>query len=135
MTDFTIDPRLEADSHPIADLGLCAVRLMKDANYPWIVLIPRRTGLVELIDLESEDRASLTGEIDKVSQALRSVTSCDKLNVAALGNQVRQLHVHVIARYESDPAWPGPIWGKVPAKAYCDADLSARVEALKTRLV
>ncbi|MEM8878623.1 MAG: HIT family protein [Pseudomonadota bacterium] len=135
MTGFVLDPRLEADTQPVCDLGLCTVRLMDDANYPWLIVVPRRSGLVDLIDVAPEERALLTTEIDIVSRALLSVTACDKLNVASLGNQVRQLHVHVIARFESDAAWPGPIWGKIPAKPYSETDRHALIEKLKGVLV
>ncbi|WP_428032714.1 HIT domain-containing protein [Ancylobacter sp.] len=108
---FLLDPRLEADSFPVIDLPLATVRLMDDARFPWVILVPRRPGLADLIDLEGEERATLTREIDAVSRALKSLTGCDKLNVAALGNMVRQLHIHVIARFEGDAAWPAAVWG------------------------
>ena len=134
MTGFALDPRLEADTHPVCDLGLCTVRLMNDANHPWLILVPKRAGLAELIDVAPDDRARLTTEIDAVSRALQRTTACDKLNVAALGNQVRQLHIQIIARFESDAAWPGPVWGKVPAKPYSDTDRDALVENLTAAL-
>lgn len=110
-------PQLEADTVAVCQLALCDVRLMRDANYPWLVLVPRRDA-VELIDLGSEDQHQLMTEIAGVSHALRSVVPCDKLNVATLGNVVPQLHIHVIARRRDDPAWPKPVWGAVPAKPY-----------------
>ena len=115
---FTLDPRLEADTLPVTDMRLSTVRLMNDANYPWAILVPRHDGLADLIDLIAADRAALALEVDQVSRALKSLTTCHKLNVAALGNVVRQLHVHVIARFETDAAWPAPVWGKVAAKPY-----------------
>ena len=120
---FQLDARLAADSAPVAELELSSVRLMNDANYPWALLVPRRAGAVELIDLDAADQATLMMEIADLSRALKSVTRCDKLNVAALGNQVRQLHVHVIARFEGDPAWAGPVWGAARPKPY---DAAAR---------
>lgn len=108
---FLLDPRLEADSFPVIDLPLASVRLMDDSRFPWLILVPRRPGLVELIDLDAPARAALTQETDAVARALKSLTGCHKLNVAALGNMVRQLHVHVIARFEGDAAWPGAVWG------------------------
>lgn len=108
---FVLDPRLEGDSFPVLDLALASVRLMDDARFPWVILVPRRPGLAELIDLDDAARATLWGEIDAVSRALKALTGCDKLNVAALGNMVRQLHIHVIARFERDAAWPGAVWG------------------------
>ncbi|MEH0071033.1 HIT family protein [Pannonibacter sp. Pt2-lr] len=118
MIRFDLNPRLEGDSLHITDLPLCAVRLMKDANYPWVLLVPRQSDLIEIIDLSEEDRLQLMREIARVSEALRAITACEKLNVGALGNMVSQLHVHVIARFHEDAAWPGPVWGAVPAKPY-----------------
>lgn len=108
---FQLDPRLEADSVPLAELPLSALRLMKDARYPWALLVPRQAGLTEIIDLDEGERAQLMREIADVSAALKAATGCDKLNVGALGNIVSQLHVHVVARFKTDAAWPGPVWG------------------------
>ena len=118
MTSFALNPRLEGDSIFVADLPLSSVRLMKDANYPWLLLVPRKSDLVEIIDLDDEERLQLRREIALASTVLRQVTECEKLNVGALGNQVSQLHVHVIARFRDDCAWPGPVWGVVPPKDY-----------------
>lgn len=118
MSSFAINPRLEGDSFFVEDLPLSQVRLMKDANYPWLMLIPRGSDLVELIDLTAEDQQQLMREIAVTSTALRMATDCEKLNVGALGNQVSQLHIHVIARFRADAAWPGPIWGAVPSISY-----------------
>lgn len=115
---WVLDPRIEQDSIPLGELSLCCVRLAKDANYPWLILVPRRAGLVELTDLSLEDRTQLLAEIDATARALKAVTACDKLNIASLGNVVAQLHVHVIARRRNDPAWPRPVWGTVPAALY-----------------
>ncbi|QIB34430.1 HIT domain-containing protein [Ancylobacter pratisalsi] len=130
--DFVLDPRLEADSFPVMELALSTLRLMDDARFPWLILVPRRPGLAELIDLDPSARAALTAEIDQASRTLRSVTDCHKLNVAALGNMVRQLHVHVIARFESDAAWPGPVWGVGERRSYAAPQammLGARIRA------
>lgn len=129
-----LDARLAADSVFVADLGLCQVRLMNDATYPWLLLIPRREGAIEIVDLAPQDRAMLMDEIALVSGVLRDMTGCGKLNVAALGNMVPQLHVHVIARFEGDPAWPGPVWGKVPARPYAETPRTGLVSALGARL-
>jgi diadenosine tetraphosphate (Ap4A) HIT family hydrolase len=115
---FTLDPQLKADTVAVTDLALCSVLLNDDANYPWLILVPRRPRLVELIDLNDADRATLWDEIARVSRVLKSVTRCHKLNVAQLGNMVAQLHIHIIARETTDAAWPGPVWGKAPTKAY-----------------
>jgi diadenosine tetraphosphate (Ap4A) HIT family hydrolase len=125
MTDaanWTLDSRLEADSIALGDLPLSRVLLMNDANYPWLILVPRRPNLVELIDLDDSGQATLMIEISRAARALKDVTACDKLNVAALGNTVRQLHVHVIARRSGDPAGAAPVWGAVPARPYASAE-------------
>ncbi|TAM94162.1 MAG: HIT domain-containing protein [Rhodanobacteraceae bacterium] len=115
---FELDPRLAKDTVFVADWKLCRVLLMDDAQFPWLVLVPRRTGLVELDDLDDEGRTRLMHEIQRAMKALRGVAESDKLNVGALGNIVRQLHVHVVARRRDDPAWPGPVWGHGPAHHY-----------------
>ncbi len=115
MTEFRLDHRLAADSVPVADLALSTVRLMNERSWPWLILVPRRPDLADLIDLDAEDRARLMEEIALACGALRRLHRPDKLNVAALGNVVRQLHVHVIARFHADPAWPRPVWGVKPA--------------------
>jgi diadenosine tetraphosphate (Ap4A) HIT family hydrolase len=137
MTDlapFTLDPRLAQDSIPLGDLPLSRVLLMNDANYPWLILVPRRPNLVELIDLDDAGQATLMSEIARASRALKEITSCDKLNVAALGNTVRQLHVHVVARRNDDPAGTAPVWGRVPARPYAAADRERLADALRGAL-
>jgi diadenosine tetraphosphate (Ap4A) HIT family hydrolase len=131
---FSLDSRLAADTVQVADLPLSAVRLMNDATYPWLILVPRREGAVEIVDLDPQDRVQLMEEIATVSGVLRAMTVCDKLNVAALGNMVPQLHVHVIGRFAGDPAWPGPVWGKSPARPYADASREGFITALRARL-
>jgi diadenosine tetraphosphate (Ap4A) HIT family hydrolase len=118
MPEFALDPKLDADTLPVTDLALSALRLSKDARFPWLILVPKRPEAAEIIDLDAMDRAVLFDEIVLVSEALRTATRCHKLNVAALGNQVRQLHVHVIARFEDDAARPRPVWGVGEAVAY-----------------
>lgn len=131
---FRLDPRLQADTCAVASLPLCEIRLMNDARYAWLVLVPRRTGLVEITDLPDDEQAQLWQEVNRASAALRSIASCDKLNLGALGNIVRQLHVHVVARCEGDPAWPGPVWGHSPAQPYAAAERESRCEALRHAL-
>lgn len=126
--DFRLDERLAADTLPVGELPLCRVLLMNDARFPWLILVPRRAGLSELIELTDADRAQATAEMDKAARMLKDLTGCDKLNVAALGNMVRQLHIHVLARFEGDPAWPAPVWGKGPAEPYA-ADAAELVVA------
>jgi diadenosine tetraphosphate (Ap4A) HIT family hydrolase len=118
----------------VTDLALSTVRLIRDANYPWLILVPRRAGLTEIIDLDRGDRHTLVEEIARASAALRASVPCDKLNVAALGNVVAQLHVHVIARRRSDAAWPKPIWGAVPRAEYAEGAAEALASEIAARL-
>jgi diadenosine tetraphosphate (Ap4A) HIT family hydrolase len=134
MTFFNLNPRLEGDSYFVADLTLCTLRLMKDANYPWLLLVPQRPDMVELIDLDEADQLQLMREIAQASTCLRQATDCEKLNVGALGNQVSQLHVHVIARFREDAAWPGPVWGVVPPLAYDPDKAENLIEQLRDGL-
>jgi diadenosine tetraphosphate (Ap4A) HIT family hydrolase len=115
---WSLHPQLAQDTVPVGDLPLSRVLLASDANYPWLILVPRLPGLVELIDLDESTQNQLLGEIAAAARALQSITECEKLNIAALGNQVSQLHVHVIARRHSDAAWPKPVWGAAPPVAY-----------------
>ncbi len=125
-TGFQLHPNLLADTVLVCDLPLCRVLLMDDANWPWLILVPRRAGLRELLDLSREDRIALIDEIDLASRLLQARYEPDKLNIAALGNQVEQLHVHVIARSRNDPAWPSPVWGRFPPLPYA-TDSRARL--------
>ena len=134
MPEFLLDPRLAADTTAVAELELCTLRLSKDARFPWLILVPKRAGMAEIIDLDAMDRAILLDEIVLVSEALRAATRCHKLNVAALGNQVRQLHIHVIARFEGDAAWPRPVWGAGEPVAYEAAARDRLVAALRETL-
>ncbi len=111
---WSLHPQLERDTLAVGDLPLCRVLIIKDANYPWLLLVPRRPEIVEILDLTEVERAQLMTEISRVADALKAITKCDKLNIAALGNLVPQLHVHIIARRETDAAWPKPVWGAVP---------------------
>ena len=131
---FALDPRLAADTRPVASLPLCELLLMDDARWPWLVLVPRRAGLVEIADLHGDEQAVLWQEVNRATAALRAVVPCDKLNLGALGNVVRQLHVHVIARLEGDPAWPGPVWGHGARVAYDDERATALIAALRRSL-
>jgi diadenosine tetraphosphate (Ap4A) HIT family hydrolase len=131
---WALDPLLERDTAAIGDMPLCRVLLINDANYPWLLLVPRRHHTVEIVDLDFIEQAQLMEEIAKASRSLKAITGCDKINVAALGNVVPQLHVHVIARSRGDAAWPKPVWGAVPARAYEDAALDTLRAALRQRL-
>jgi len=129
-TGFRLHPQLARDTVEVGDLALSRVLLMRDANYPWLVLVPRKPDLTELIDLDDAGQRQVMAEIDRTARALRALTSCHKLNVAALGNAVAQLHVHVIARFRDDPAWPKPVWGAAPPRAYEGDELPQFVTAL-----
>jgi diadenosine tetraphosphate (Ap4A) HIT family hydrolase len=135
MTAFKLDERLAGDSVPVTDLPLSTVRLMNERSWPWLILVPRRAGLVELIDLDAAERSRLMEEIARTAEALRRLYRPDKLNVAALGNAVPQLHVHVIARFRDDPAWPRPVWGVKPTREpYAEPDLSETLRRIAEAL-
>lgn len=125
---FELDARLDADTLPVCDLPLTRVLLMNDARYPWLILVPRRVGLRELHELDPAERHQLNDEIDRCSRWLAGHFVADKMNIAALGNQVAMLHVHVIARFRTDDAWPNPVWGVLPALPYPDGAESLRAE-------
>ena len=131
---FQLDARLAADTLPLDALPLCEVRLMNDARFGWLVLVPRQAGLVEITDLSPAQQIQLWHEVNLAGAALRATVPCDKLNVGALGNIVRQLHVHVVARCEGDAAWPAPVWGSGRAQAYTEAALHACQHALRQAL-
>jgi diadenosine tetraphosphate (Ap4A) HIT family hydrolase len=128
MTAFTLDSRLAADTLPIGDLSLCSALLLDDARFPWFVLVPRRANLTEVTDLSDEDAAMLIGEIRVATRVMLELANPDKVNVAALGNVVPQLHVHVVGRFLSDPAWPGPVWGHGTRPPYPHHAAAALVE-------
>jgi diadenosine tetraphosphate (Ap4A) HIT family hydrolase len=131
---WTLHPQLANDTGFIGDLTLSQALLMRDANYPWLLLVPRRAGVSEIVDLDPADRVQLMTEIADASRVLKSVTQCDKLNVAAIGNVVPQLHVHIVARRRDDPAWPRPVWGAAPPRAYEPAALAALIDAIRRAL-
>jgi len=131
---WQLHPQLADDTHPVAHLGLSDLRLMDDANHPWLILVPRIAAAIELIDLDEPQQAELTREIAATSRLLQAAFAPHKLNVAALGNVVSQLHVHVIARYEHDIAWPRPVWGMATAQPYSPEALVQRIEHLQSVL-
>ncbi|SRR5579883_1791686 len=122
MPGFVLDERLAADTIALGDARLSRLLLMNDRRFPWLILVPRRANAVELFDLASEERALLVEEIAQVSKKLSQRVGVEKINVAALGNMVRQLHVHVIGRAKHDAAWPGPVWGAGARQPYEAAD-------------
>ncbi|WP_458759534.1 HIT family protein [Afipia sp. TerB] len=131
---WTLHPQLEKDTVNIGDLPLSRVLVIKDANYPWLLLVPRRPDVTELIDLDEVEQAQLTTELNRVARALKDVVKPDKLNIAALGNMVPQLHVHVIARRKDDAAWPRPVWGMVPALDHDPQELETFIGALRRKI-
>ena len=132
---FELDARLKNDTRHVQSLALCDVLLMNDARFAWLILVPRRIQLSEIDDLSLDAQAMLWREVHIASRALQDVVPCDKLNIGALGNIVRQLHVHVVARREGDAAWPGPVWGSGAAEPYEADALNERLERLRLRLV
>ncbi|MBA1158625.1 HIT domain-containing protein [Microvirga mediterraneensis] len=125
---FTLDSRLEADTIPVGDLALSSVLLLNDARFPWFVLVPRIAGASEFTDLSEADYAQLAQEIRIATKVMLELSKPDKVNVGALGNIVTQLHVHVIGRFRSDPAWPGPVWGHGTRTPYPDHAATALIE-------
>ncbi len=130
---WSLHPKLAADTVPVGDLPLSNVAAMNDANYPWLILTPRRGGAVELIDLVEADQARLMQEIAMVARALKAITACDKLNIGALGNLVPQLHVHIVGRRRGDAAWPSPVWGQTP-RPYAPAAAARFVRQVQGQL-
>lgn len=131
---WSLHPQLQKDTIDIGDLPLSRVLVIKDANYPWLLLVPRRADTVEIIDLDEVAQGQLMTEINRVGRALKETTQCDKLNVAALGNMVPQLHVHIIARRTSDAAWPRPVWGVVPPLAHDAAEVQRFISELRRKI-
>lgn len=121
MQNFTLDQRLESDCFEIFDFTLSKLLLMNESRYPWFILVPRINELKELVDLNLVQRQRFLEESDLVSRFLQSHFKAEKLNIAALGNVVSQLHIHHIARFATDDAWPAPVWGKLPTKPYDEA--------------
>jgi diadenosine tetraphosphate (Ap4A) HIT family hydrolase len=130
---WSLDPKL-AGTLPVGDFAVSRLLLTNDVNYPWLVLVPRRPAVVELIDLQANEQTQLLAEVDATARALKAITGCDKLNIAMLGNQVSQFPVHVIARFRDDAAWPLPVWGAVPPLPYQAAERDRLVSSLRQRL-
>ena len=131
MKSFKLDPRLESDCVSIGHFTLCTALLMKDANYPWVILVPMRAEISEIYELDELDQEQLAWESSHVSKTMKALFQADKMNIAALGNVVPQLHVHHVARLTDDPAWPNPVWGKVPTRGYTTVALNDRVKQLQ----
>jgi diadenosine tetraphosphate (Ap4A) HIT family hydrolase len=131
---WSLHPQLKQDTIDIGDLPLSKVLVIKDANYPWLLLVPRRVETKEIIDLDEVEQAQLTTEVSRAARALKEITKCDKLNIAALGNVVPQLHVHVIARRTGDAAWPRPVWGAVPPIPHVTEEVQHFISALRRKI-
>lgn len=131
---FTLHPTLAADTTEIVDGPLSRVLLLNDSTYPWLVLVPKQDGLVELTDLSPADQVMLMREITAVAAVMKTTTRADKMNVATLGNMVPQLHIHLIARFVTDPAWPRPVWGAVPTAPYAPEVLTQTARQWQARL-
>ena len=131
---FSLDSRLQQDTIPVGDFPLCRLLLMNDAQYPWFILVPRRADVSELFDLDAADQLALWQETTALAAVLKDGFAADKMNVAALGNMVSQLHMHVIARTREDAAWPAPVWGKVAAAEYSEAQLAQLRQRLRSAL-
>ena len=111
MKEFTLDETLAAASHLIGKMRICEARLLDDKRWPWIMLVPQKDGCEDLHDLDAVDLPLAMEDVRDAANCLQKLVHCDKINVGSLGNMVRQLHIHVIARRENDPNWPGPVWG------------------------
>ena len=131
---FSLHPQLAQDTYVVTDLPLCRVLLMNEARYPWCILVPRRAQCREIHDLSASERTQLWAESDQISSALMALFQPDKLNLAALGNMVPQLHLHHIARFQRDAAWPAPVWGKFVPEPYAAETAALRCEAMRSQL-
>jgi diadenosine tetraphosphate (Ap4A) HIT family hydrolase len=134
LSEFELDGRIARDSDLIATLDLCQLRIQNDSRWPWLVMVPQRADMTEIFELSEADQALLSAEVNQVAAALKEITGATKINVGALGNIVRQLHVHVIARFEGDANWPGPIWGYGSAEPYDGDKRQAFVNTLMEKL-
>ena len=131
---FTLNPKLEADTFFICDLKISRLLLMNDSNYPWLILVPRQDGLVELTDLSFEEQTEILREINLLGKILKENFAVEKLNIGALGNVVKQLHIHVIGRFQNDAAFPKPVWGAVAAKPYTENTAQDLIKKIKSLL-
>jgi diadenosine tetraphosphate (Ap4A) HIT family hydrolase len=134
INGFTLHQRLESDTHSLGQSRLCELRLMNDSTWPWVILVPMRESTREIYQLEEADQQRLLWESSELSRAMMELFDGDKMNIAALGNMVPQLHLHHIVRYQDDPAWPGPVWGTQPPVVYGEAELARVRELLESVL-
>ena len=133
-TEFSLDARLSADTHAVMDLGNSSLRLMNDSRWPWLILVPRIANACEWHDLTKGQRIMIDDEVAISSRALKAVVGCEKINIAAIGNMVRQLHIHIVARNEGDANWPGPVWGFGSSIAYDPAVSAELIEKLNVAI-
>ncbi len=131
---FTLHSQLKSDTHFICDLPLSSALLMNDANYLWLILVPRKPDLIELTDLSFTEQTQVLQEINSVAKILKKEFNAEKINIAALGNVVSQLHIHVIGRKKNDATFPKPVWGNAPAKPYATKEAEALIQKLKSLL-
>ena len=131
---FSLDPRLQQDTLAVGDFPLCRLLLMNDAQFPWFILVPRRVDVSEVFDLDAVDQLALWQETTALATVLKDGFAADKMNVATLGNMVSQLHMHVIVRRREDAAWPAPVWGKLPAQPYSEAQSAGVLARLRSLL-
>lgn len=131
---FKLDGQLASDCIAVGDFKLCTLLLLDDAQYPWFVLVPRREDITEVFQLSAADRAQLMDESCWLAEKLKDAFAADKMNIAALGNVVSQLHVHHVVRYRKDVAWPAPVWGKLPVVKCPQTLISERIGRLRAVL-
>jgi diadenosine tetraphosphate (Ap4A) HIT family hydrolase len=131
---FTLDPQLERDTVAVGDMPLSRVLVMNDASFPWLIAVPRRAGAVEIFDLGEAERTQMMSELALLAQLLKDLTDCDKINIAAIGNVVSQLHIHVVARRRDDPLWPRPVWGAQPPRPYEAAERDRLIQAIRQKI-
>lgn len=132
---FQLHPQLETDTHFIADLNLCRLLLMNDGNYPWVILVPKKSDITEIYQLSPAEQQLLIKEIDLVSKKLTTMFKADKINIAALGNVVPQLHIHIIARHKKDLAWPKPVWGVAKPTPYSKDKAKTLIKQLQLEFI
>jgi diadenosine tetraphosphate (Ap4A) HIT family hydrolase len=132
MNDFVLNERLEADTHLVCELKSCSLHLLDDRRWPWFILVPRIAGAEEWHDLSKGQRIMVDDEVAQVAFTLKKMTGCEKINVASIGNMVRQLHIHVIARNEGDANWPGPVWGYSEREPYSVDSAASFIESFKS---
>ena len=130
---FELHPQLAKDCEIIGGFPLCLALLNRDGLYPWVILVPRRAGITEAFQLSTQDQQQLIKESSAVSEGMMALFAADKMNVAALGNMVPQLHIHHIARFKSDKAWPNPVWGFAPAEIYNEIALEEMLGKIRRK--